>query len=160
MAFIAAERRLRMQRKQGVPQGITNNLEDLQGALEGLTMATAQEREEALAARMQNDNLQEAVNALQMQMAGVIPPNKSTVNAVTRQQPPAQNARQQQAQPQYGNYNGSGNVAPWQAPPTQPQYYQQHQQQQQNFQPTDGRRQRDRGRRGYGRGNRFGGINA
>ena len=66
MAFIAAERRLRMQRKQGVPQGIANNLEDLQGALEGLTMATAQEREDAAATRVQNENLQAAVNALQM----------------------------------------------------------------------------------------------
>ena len=39
-AFIAAERRLRTQSGQGVPQGITNNLEDLQRALEGLTMET------------------------------------------------------------------------------------------------------------------------
>ena len=42
-SFIAAERRLQTQRGQGVPQGIANNLEDLQRALEGLTMATAQE---------------------------------------------------------------------------------------------------------------------
>ena len=98
-AFIAAERRLRTQRGQGVPQGIANNLEDLHRALEGLTMVTAQEREDVVAARMQNDNLQVAVNALQMQMAGFIPPNGPTVNAVTRQQPPAQNTGQQQAPP-------------------------------------------------------------
>ena len=42
MDFIAAERCLRTQRGQGFPQGIANNLEDLQHALEGLTMATAQ----------------------------------------------------------------------------------------------------------------------
>ena len=39
-AFIAAERCLQTQRGQGLPQGIANNLEDLQRALEGLTMAT------------------------------------------------------------------------------------------------------------------------
>ena len=66
MAFIAAKRCLQMQRKQGVPQDIANNLEDLQGALEGLTMATIQEREDAAATRVQNENLQAAVNALQM----------------------------------------------------------------------------------------------
>ena len=88
---------------------------------------------------MQNKNLQAAVNALQMQMVGFIPPNEPTVNAVNRQQPPAHNAVQQQAPPQYGNYNGSGNVASWQSPPTQPQYYQQQQQQQHgNFQPPGG----------------------
>ena len=129
-AFIAAERQLRTQRGQGVPQGIANNFEYLQRALEGLTIATAQEREDAASARVQNKNLQAAVNALQMQMAGVIPSNKTTANAVTRQQPPAQNSGQQQTPPQYGNYNGIGNVAPWQAPPTQTQYYHQQQQQQ------------------------------
>ena len=36
--FIAAERRLQTQRRQGVPQGIANNLEDLQRALEGLNI--------------------------------------------------------------------------------------------------------------------------
>ena len=41
-AFISAERCLRTQHRQGVTQGISNNLEDLQRALEGLTMATAQ----------------------------------------------------------------------------------------------------------------------
>ena len=74
-AFIAADRRLRTQWGQGVPQGIANNLEDLKRALEGLTMATDQEREDAAAARVQNKSLQAAVNALQMQMAGVIPSN-------------------------------------------------------------------------------------
>ena len=152
-AFIAAERRLRTQRGQGSPQCIANNLEDLQRALEGLTRETAQEREDAAAARVQNENLQAAVNALQMHMAGVIPSNDTTVNVVTCQQPPTQNAGQQQAPQQYGTYNGSGKVAPWKAPPAQPKYYQQQNQQQHNVQPTGSRRQRDRGRRGYGRGN-------
>ena len=159
-AFIVSERRLQTQRGQGVPQGITNNLEDLQRALEGVTMATAQEQEDAAAAIVQNKNIQKAVNALQIQMAGVIPSNDTTVNVVNRQQLPMQNAGQQQAPPQYGNYNGSGNVATCQAPQTQPKYCQQQQQQQQNFQPTGGRRQRDRSRRGYGHGNGFGGIPA
>ena len=65
-AFIAAERRLRTKRGQGFQQGIVNNLEDLQRELEGLTMATAQEREDAAATRVQNKNLKAAVNALQM----------------------------------------------------------------------------------------------
>ena len=94
-AFIAAERRLGTQRGQGAPQGIANNLEDLQRALEGLTMPTAQELEDAAAVRVQNENLQAAVNALQMQMAVGIPSKDTTVNVVTRQQPPAQNAGQQ-----------------------------------------------------------------
>ena len=51
-AFIAVERRLRTQHGQVFQQGIANNLEDLQRVLEGLTMATAQEREDAAAARM------------------------------------------------------------------------------------------------------------
>ena len=63
-AFIAAERCLQTQRGQGVPQGIANNLEDIQRALEGLTMPTAQELEDAAAVRVQNENLQAAVNAL------------------------------------------------------------------------------------------------
>ena len=33
---------------------------------------------------VQNENIQAAVNALQMQMAGVIPSNDTTVNVVTR----------------------------------------------------------------------------
>ena len=55
----------------GVPQGIANNLEDLQRALEGFTEATAQEQEYNAAARSQNEVLQAAVNALQFQMASV-----------------------------------------------------------------------------------------
>ena len=39
--FVAAERRIRANRGLGVPQGLANNLEDLQRALEGLTEATA-----------------------------------------------------------------------------------------------------------------------
>ena len=152
--FIAAERRLRTQRGQGFPQGIANNLADLQRALEGLTVATAQEREDAAALRVQNDNLQAAVNALQLQMAGFIPSNDTTVTVVTRQQPPAQNVGQQQVPQQFGPYNGRVNGAQWQALPAHPQYYQQqapptqpqYYQQQQNFQPAGSRRQRDRNR--------------
>ena len=103
--------------------------EALQRALEGLTMATAREQEDAASARVQNSNLQAAVNVLQMHMAGIIPSNDTTVNVVTCQQPPAQNSGQQQAPQQCGTYNGSGNVAPCQSPPAKPQYYQQHQQQ-------------------------------
>ena len=55
----------------GVPQGRTNNLEDHQQALEGLTEATAKELEENAASRDQNEVLQDAVNALQFQMASV-----------------------------------------------------------------------------------------
>ena len=55
----------------GVPQGLANNLEDLQRALEGLTEATAQEREDNAAARAQNEVLQAAVNALQFKMVYV-----------------------------------------------------------------------------------------
>ena len=50
----------------GVPQGLANNLEDLQRALEGLIEATAQEREDNAAARAQNEVLQG-----QFQMASV-----------------------------------------------------------------------------------------
>ena len=56
----------------GVPQGLTNNLGDLQRALEGLTGATAQEGEDNAAARAQNEVLQAALNLLQFQMASVV----------------------------------------------------------------------------------------
>ena len=55
--FVAAERRLREKRVMGVPQGLANNLEGLQRVLEGLTEATAQEREDNAAARAQNQVL-------------------------------------------------------------------------------------------------------
>ena len=69
-----------------VTQGLTNNLEDLHRALEGLTEATAQEREENAVARAQNEVLQAAVNALQFQMASMgqgVPANKSHADATT-----------------------------------------------------------------------------
>ena len=69
--FVAAERRLRENRGIGVPQGLANNLEDLQRALEILTEETAQEREDNSASNAQNDVLQAAVNALQFQMESV-----------------------------------------------------------------------------------------
>ena len=62
--FVAEELRLRANRGMGVPQGLANNLEDLQRALEGLIEATAQEREDNAAARAKNEVLQAAVNAL------------------------------------------------------------------------------------------------
>ena len=43
IAFVAAERRLRANRGVGVPPGLTNNLKDLQRALEWLTKEKAQE---------------------------------------------------------------------------------------------------------------------
>ena len=64
-AFVTAERRLRTNRGMGVPQGLANNHEKLQRALEGLTEATAQEREDNAAARAQSEVMQAAVNALQ-----------------------------------------------------------------------------------------------
>ena len=48
--FVAAERRLRANGGMGVPQGLANNLEDLHRVMEGLTEATAQEREDNAAA--------------------------------------------------------------------------------------------------------------
>ena len=69
--FVTAERRLRANRGMGVPQGLTNNREDLQRELERLTKATAQEREDNAAARAQNEVLQAEVNAMQFKMASV-----------------------------------------------------------------------------------------
>ena len=85
---VASERRLQANRGMGVPQGLANNLEDLQHLLEGLTEATAQEREDNETARAQNEALQAAVNALQVQMASVGPGG------------PAMNAMQMKPQPQ------------------------------------------------------------
>ena len=62
--FVAAESRLRANRGMGVPQVLANNFEDLQQALEGLTKATAQEREDNAAARPQSEVMHAAVNAL------------------------------------------------------------------------------------------------
>ena len=69
--FVAAERRLRANRVMVVPQGLTNNREDLQRELERLTKATAQEREDNAAERAQNEVLQAEVNAMQFKMASV-----------------------------------------------------------------------------------------
>ena len=55
--FVTAERRLRANRGMGVPQGLANNLEDLHRVMEGLTEATAQEREDNAATRAQNEAL-------------------------------------------------------------------------------------------------------
>ena len=84
--FVTSERRLRANRGMRVPQGLTNNLEDLQRALEGLAEATAQEREDNTAERAQNEVLQAAVNALQFQMASVGQGGPS-INAMQMQPP-------------------------------------------------------------------------
>ena len=86
-AFVAAERRLRSNRGIGVPQGLANNLEDLQRALDGLIKATALERTDAAAAIAQNEQLQAAINTLQQQMSNVVQ-GGATGNAVQTQQPP------------------------------------------------------------------------
>ena len=70
----------------GVPQGLAKNLEDLQRVLEGLTKATAQEREDNAAARSQNEVLHAAENALQFQMASV-GQGGPAINAIQMQQP-------------------------------------------------------------------------
>ena len=88
-AFVAAERRLRTSRGIGVPQGLANNLEDLQRALAGLTEATALERTDAAAARVQNEQLQTAINTLQQQMSTIVQ-GGAAANAEQMQQPPAQ----------------------------------------------------------------------
>ena len=60
-----------------VPQGLTNNLEDPQRALEGLTEATAQGREDAATTKGRNDQLQAAIKTLQMQMAETLGGNEA-----------------------------------------------------------------------------------
>ena len=89
----------------GVPQGLANNLEDLQRALEVLTEATAQEREDNAAARAQNEALQAALNALQVQMESV-GPGGPAINAM-QMQPPLQAHIQPQHQGRYYNNNRS-----------------------------------------------------
>ena len=109
--FVAAERRLRANIGMGVPQGLTNNLEDLQRALEGLTEATAQEREDNAAARSKNEALQAAVNALQVHMASM-GPGGPEINSM-QMQPPPQAHIQPQQQGRYYNNDAS-------APPSEP----------------------------------------
>ena len=70
----------------GVPQGLANNIEDLQRALEGLTESTAQESEDDAVARSQNEVLQSAVNAQQFQMASV-GQGGPEINAMQMKQP-------------------------------------------------------------------------
>ena len=83
--FVSAERRLRAQRGMGVPQGLANKLEDLQRALEGLTEATAQDQEDAAIARGRNDQLQAAINTLQMQMAETLGGNEANALQIPQQ---------------------------------------------------------------------------
>ena len=86
-AFVLAERCLRAQRGMGVPQGLANNLEDLQRTLEGLTEATGQERKDPAMARAQTNLLGAAINTLQLQMSAGVPGGPEA-NAVQVQQPP------------------------------------------------------------------------
>ena len=96
-AFVSAELRLRAQRGMGVPQGLANNLEDLHRALDELTEATAQEREDAANAREHNDQLQAAINTLQLQVAaGMIGGTEANALQVQQQQPPQMQAPPQQ----------------------------------------------------------------
>ena len=106
-AFVAVERRLRANRGMGVPQGLANNLEDLQRALEGLTEATAQELEDNAAARAQNEVLQAAVNALQFQMVSM-GQGGPAINAVQMKQPQHAQMQANQTMGQQQNSNMSG----------------------------------------------------
>ena len=160
--FVTAERRLRANRGMGVPQGLANNLEDLQRALEGLTEATAQEREDNAAERSHNEVLQAAVNALQVQMASV-GHGGPEVNAMQMQQPQHAQLQANQKMGQHQNRNMSGppaapvqqckapQVAPtqqWQAQQPNPQQWAQYQQQGE-FQQSNNRRFQQTG---HGRG--------
>ena len=111
--FVAAERRLRANRGMGVPQGLANNLEDIQRALEGLTEATAQEREEKASVRAQNEVLQAAVNALQFQMVSMGQVGQA-INAM-QAQPPHQ--AHMQAQKITGRHHNSNMSEPPSPPP-------------------------------------------
>ena len=90
-----------------MPQGLANNLEDLQRALEGLNKATAQEREDNAAARAQNEVLQAELNALQFQMASV-GQGGPAINAMQTQQPHQAQMKAQQMTGRHQNSNISG----------------------------------------------------
>jgi len=66
VAFFSAECCLHANRGLVVPQGLANNLEDLQRTLEGLTNATVQEHEYVATIRAQIDILQAAISELQL----------------------------------------------------------------------------------------------
>ena len=112
---VAAERLLRENRGMGVQQGLENNIEDLQRALEELTEATSQEREDNAAARAQTEVLQAAVNALQFQMASV-GQGGPAINAMQTQTPQQAHMQAQQITGRHHNSNISG---PPSAPPNQ-----------------------------------------
>ena len=117
----------------GVPQGLANNLEYLQHALEGLTEATAQEREDNATARAQNEAQQAAVNALQVQMA-FVRPGGPAINSMQMQPPPQAHIQAQKITGSHYNNNTSAPPSPppnqWQA--QQASQLQQWQAQQQN----------------------------
>ena len=133
--------------------------------LEGLTEATAQEREDNAAARAQSEVMQAAVNALQFHMASV-GQGGPAANAVQMQQPQHAQMQANQNMWQHQNMNMNGppaspvqqwqapQAAPtqqWQAPPPNPQQWAQYQQQG-AFQQPNNRSFRHRGS-GRGRGN-------
>ena len=147
----------------GVPQGLANNLEDLQRALEGLTKVTAQEREYNAAVRAQNEVLQASVNALQFQMASVGKVGPA-INVMQMQQPQHMQMQANQTMGKHQNRNMSGppeapvqqwqatQAAPtqqWQAQQLNPHQWAQYQQQGIFQQPNNQRLHqsgRDRGR--------------
>ena len=109
-SFVAVERRLRANRAMKVPQGLANNLEDLQRDLEGLNEATAQEREDNASERAQTEGLQAAVNALQLQMSSV-GQGGPALNAVQMQQPQHAQMQANQNMGQHQNMNMNGPLA-------------------------------------------------
>ena len=142
-AFVAAERRLRENRGMGVPQGLTNNSEDLQRPLEGLTEAMAQEREDNATERAHNEVLQDAVSALQFQMASA-GQDRPAINAMQMQQLQHAQMQANDTMGQHQNRNMSGTPATcaqqcqatqaaptqqWQAHQPNPQQWAQYQQQ-------------------------------
>ena len=105
--------------------------------LEGLTEATAQEREDNAAARAWNEVLQAAVNELQFQIASV-GQSGPAINAVQMQHQQHAQMQTNQNMGQYQNINMNGPPAPpaqqwqatqaaptqqWQAQPPNPQQW-------------------------------------
>ena len=113
--FVATELCLRSNRGMGVPQGLANNLEDIQRDLEGMAEATAQEREDNAASRSQNEVLQAVVNALQFQMASV-GQGGPAINAMQTQHP---HQAQMKAQKITGRHQNSNISGPPLSPPNQ-----------------------------------------
>ena len=97
--------------------------------MEGLTEATAQEREDAAAARGRNDQLQAAINTLQLQMAETIGGNEANALQVPQQQNPPMQMQPQQMWHQPPMNMGRGmqiqqgaKMQQWHAPPPPEQW--------------------------------------